>query len=172
MGGRWRETRPGGVGQSSGVKRLRVSQTHGQSSGVKRLRVSQTQVWPPTARRLGRTRQGVSESSPGSLSDNEGGGRGQSSVRLMEKEKSGLQSLECKAGQLEAARCGQSTRRVRPPGQSSVRSIIGWRRRSQGRSHSSATGLDNLKRLWSVECEVDGEGEIRAAVNRVQGRRT
>ncbi len=71
--------------------------------------------------------------SPGS--DNEGGGRGQSSVRSMEKEKSGLQSLECKAGQLEAA-------------------------------------VVSRVRQRSVECEVDGEGEVRAAVTRVQGRTT
>ncbi len=94
----------------------------------------------------------------------------------MEKEKSGLQSLECKAGQLEAARCGQSTRRVRPPGQSSVRSMEketeNFGNHWQGRSHSSATGRDYLKRPWSVECEVEREGDVRAAVSRVQGRTT
>ena len=42
----------------------------------------------------------------------------------------------------------------------------------KGRSHSSATGLDYSKRLWSVECEVVREGDVRAAVSRVQGRTT
>jgi hypothetical protein len=85
-----------GLSQSSGRPIMGESVTRSWSVEWSQETQSVSEVWPPTARRLGRTRQGVSESarlSPGS--DNEGGGRGQSSVRSMEKEKSGLQLLEC-----------------------------------------------------------------------------
>ncbi len=102
----------------------------------------------------------------------------------MEKEKSGLQSLECKAGQLEAARCGQSTWRVRPPGQSSVRSMEKETEKSLAGPKSLECNLAGLLEAAVVSrvrggerrrCQGRGQSSARADnlnVTRVQGRTT